>query len=144
MSRRIWTREAMLDCVPLWIEETGQVPAQAEWNVARMEGFAHGAMTTLSYWRNRIRCYTEGHWPSDRTVRDMFGSWNAFIREAGHTPRSVGRQVQVNVGPVTREDYDAALAAVEDAEMEGGLVLRLALMDLAGVAYARAERVRLG
>jgi hypothetical protein len=58
-----WSQHATLDAMRRWHE-------------------AHGRQPSLEQWRRADRSH-----PSAATVRRLFGTWNAAVKEAGFEPR---------------------------------------------------------
>lgn len=73
-----WTVPACTAAAVEWAQRYGEPPAAIDWNPAKMR--QRGRLEHLDRW-------TEGEWPSERTIGRLFGSWNQFMVEAGFTPR---------------------------------------------------------
>ena len=69
-ASRVWTCERIAEAIQTWAaEHDGEPPYANDWNTSA-----------------RDRRY-----PSVRSVRNVFGTWNAAISAAGFEPRRVGR-----------------------------------------------------
>jgi len=75
----VWTPEAILYAIELWVRRHGRVPAARDWDRAG-----------------------EDH-PSRQTVQRVFGRWNRAIRTAGYRPRRPGEHRQRTRGYVRDE-----------------------------------------
>jgi DNA-binding CsgD family transcriptional regulator len=89
-----WTREEVLAAFRAWVREEGRVPAAGDW------------VPTADATRKWGREYPR--WPSDVTVRTLFGSWRAGVAAAGLRPRR------------RRWSADAVVAALRDFEAQHG------------------------
>lgn len=75
----IWTPEAVIAAIRDWADEHGGVPpCSIDWHPSHPQGTAE-----------QLAEYATGRWPSDRTVRAVFGSWNAGLIAAGFEPHRV-------------------------------------------------------
>jgi hypothetical protein len=63
---QIWTREAVICAIQRWAIEYGEPPTSMMWKLAH------------------------NGYPSNSTVKDRFGGWNAAIKAAGFRPRARG------------------------------------------------------
>jgi DNA-binding XRE family transcriptional regulator len=73
-----WPPERCIAKAQEWAERHGEPPAAINWNPAGMKATRR---------EHLMEAWEDGEWPSLRTVIRLFGSWNAFLTEAGFTPR---------------------------------------------------------
>lgn len=73
-----WDPEGCIEAAHEWNERYGEPPAAINWNPAGMRQRKREHL--MARW-------LEGDWPSLRTIVRLFGSWNAFMAEAGFAPR---------------------------------------------------------
>jgi hypothetical protein len=145
---RRFTDEELLDRLHLWRAIVGRPPTMRSWDPSRLEDTIAKGIANL---RERVAThrqiqdlYRAGDWPSERTVRDRFGSLNAALVVAGYSPRAQGRHEPrlprpPQVGP---EALAARVEAVERARLDGRKnPLRDALYDLAVAAMTEADRL---
>jgi hypothetical protein len=123
--RTIWTPELI-------------ITAMLDWH------FAHGEPPRVDDWRNASSRY-----PSERTVRVNFGTFNKGIEAAGLTPRQKGSRYKVRAREAGSSFVDAAPIAevlrVELASRSGRVVAAELGMDEAyvcRVADGRIARIR--
>lgn len=73
-ERKAWTKDAVVHALAEWSRQTGSTPTASDW------GSCGGAEGNHKWLRDFPR------WPSHRTVRRLFGSWNTAVMAAGLTP----------------------------------------------------------
>lgn len=146
-SRR-FTDEEILDRVHLWRAIVGRPPTMRAWDPSRLEDTIVQGIETVrkrvAVHRHLQELYRAGDWPSERTVRDRFGSLNAALVIAGYTARSQGRHEPTEPRPPSYgpEPLRAAFTGVENARTDGRKArLRAALYDLAVAAMTEADRL---
>lgn len=87
-----WSRPAIIAACQRWVAEHGGPPRVIDWQSATPD------------------------YPQQKTVKEMFGSWNAMISAAGFEPRPRGGRIGSGVnGPVAwwRENFtDAEIRAL--------------------------------
>lgn len=150
-----WTKEGVVERIQTWAKDMGDPPTQTDWNPARARMHAQAALGKASSWADRIARFETGEWPSDWTVRKLFGSFSSALEQAGIESRPLGRtprelterQVaalrQRNRGePAGPSQLAVKLKAVTSARHGGDkLALKAALFDLAAAAMAWCEVV---
>jgi hypothetical protein len=83
VTRKKWTREAIVAAIQAWADEYGEPPAQPDWTPATARAMGDEPRA------QRFEA-TAGRFPGHMTVIGEFGSWNAAITAAGFTPRPSG------------------------------------------------------
>lgn len=73
-----WSPELCVEKCHEWVELHGSPPAAINWNPSAMR--QRGREHLLPAW-------LEGDWPSLATIQRLFGSWNAYVLQAGYEPR---------------------------------------------------------
>jgi Homing endonuclease associated repeat len=71
----------IVDAIQEWARRYGSPPTMSDWEPSRARRNGHE-------WR--VVRYARGDWPSARTVRKHFGTFNAAIEAAGFQPRRSG------------------------------------------------------
>jgi hypothetical protein len=98
-----WTRAQAVSAIGAWVEEEGRVPVPADW------------VPTADVSRRWGREFPR--WPSEVTVRTLFGSWRAAVIAAGFRPRR------------RRWSAEAIVAALRDFEAAHGRPAAYADLD---------------
>ena len=75
----------MLDAIRRWAGRYGEPPTTMDWEPARARRMGHE-------WR-ALR-YEGGDWPSARSVRWRFGTFNDAVRRAGLVPRRAPARIR--------------------------------------------------
>lgn len=83
ISRKVWTREAIIAAIQLWARKYGDPPSLADWNVSQVRDVLRDEKRVARYERES----RAGACPGFTTVIHEFGSWNAAIAESGFEPR---------------------------------------------------------
>jgi hypothetical protein len=88
-----WTEDLVIERLHAWVQEHGEPPRQYEWNPSRARRLAAQAQQAAraEQLRRIAERWSAGGWPSEQTVRHLFGRWDAAIAAAGYPPRGVGR-----------------------------------------------------
>jgi hypothetical protein len=153
--RQTWTPERVLAAVRSWAEEFGAPPTSTEWEVGKPEKYADRALAKARMWQGKAARFEGGNYPSNDTVRRLFGSFSKALSAAGFEPRPPGRT------PRAVTDRQAAMLRQRSGGMAAGpaqlaadfkavaranaakdpLALRGALMELAATALAWCDRV---
>jgi len=81
---RRWTRSRIVEAIREYHRRYGRPPRSIDWSVAAAR-WRWGEDSEK--FREVKRRWDEGDWPHDRTVRDVFGTWNAALRAAGFAGR---------------------------------------------------------
>lgn len=85
-SVTVWTPEKILDAARRWREMTGRWPITTDWNPALIVDPERRALA------KQLRAQT-GPWPTVFKTQKVFGSWNAFIVQAGGAPQGTGPRI---------------------------------------------------
>jgi hypothetical protein len=93
MRRRAYTREECIDAARTWQQTTGAAPTKNQWNPARLRMDGRKLIQRARAHQASIQRYEAGGYPSEITIRKIFGSWNGFMEACGWEPRRTGRPV---------------------------------------------------
>jgi hypothetical protein len=84
-----WDPDLCIEKAHEWVELYGDPPAAIDWNPAGIKGRTVGEGRAERR-EEMLGRWLSGDWPSLATVQRLFGSWNAFLMEAGYPPRKPG------------------------------------------------------
>jgi hypothetical protein len=155
--RQAWDRDRVIESVRSWAADYGNPPTSTEWEAGKPAKYAQAALDKARLWNEKAARFDAGTYPSNDTCRRLFGTFGAAIAAAGFEPRPEGRtprvlterhreQLRVRMkGDTAGPDQLAQqIKGVMSARAAGDLLaLRGALLDLAAVAMAWAERIDL-
>lgn len=148
--RQAWTPERVVAAVRSWAQEFGQPPTSTEWEIGKPEKYAEAALAKARLWHEKAARFASDTYPSNDTVRRLFGSFNAALAAAGFEPRPVGRTPREltdrQVDALRRRNGGFAAgpsqlanhlrSVMEARKAHDTLLLRAALYDLAAAAMA--------
>ena len=86
-----WDQAACIAAAHEWAHRYGEPPAALEWNPAGIRARTEGP-DRVERRQQMLGRWAAGDWPSLATVQRLFGSWNAFLLEAGWEPRVPGEE----------------------------------------------------
>jgi hypothetical protein len=89
--RKAYTPEECIRLAHVWAREVGAPPTKRDWNPSQQRRTIESLLDRMRMRRELVTRFREGGYPSDITIRKLFGSWNAFIHAAGWEPRDGGR-----------------------------------------------------
>lgn len=153
--RQAWDEDAVLAAVGRWIDATGKPPTSDAWQIGRPAKNAQAAITKARAWQDAAALYEAGTYPSNDTIRRLFGSFGQMLEAAGiprrpegRTPRAVTdaqeAMLRLRSGGMAAGPQQLALdiRVVLQANAAGDrLALRGALMDLAASALAWCDQI---
>lgn len=153
--QRAWTPESVTDAIHAWAEEYGKPPTSTEWEIGKPGKYAAAALAKARSWHEKAARFDAGTYPSNDTVRRLFGSFNAALHQAGFEPRPPGRtprdltdrqMMQLRArrngdgaGPSQLAVQVRGVLAAQAAKDQ--MALRSALYDLAAVAMAWCDQL---
>lgn len=153
--RQAWNEAAVLAAVARWIDATGKPPSSDAWQIGRPGKNAQAALAKARAWQETAALYESGEYPSNDTIRRLFGSFSDMLEAAGIPRRPEGRtpRAVTEAQEATLRDRAGGMAAgpqqlthdirtVQQANAAGDrLALRAALMDLAATALAWCDQI---
>jgi hypothetical protein len=81
----------VLAAVQTWAEEFGQPPTSTEWEIGKPAKYAEAALSKARLWNDKGSRFESGVYPSNDTVRRLFGTFSAALEAAGFESRPPGR-----------------------------------------------------
>src|SRR4051812_1962410 len=89
--RRAYTHEEAVALAHSWMEATGAPPTKREWNPSQQLATVRRMLARIERLQDSIDRFRTGGFPAEVTIRNLFGSWDAFMHSCGWEPRGPGR-----------------------------------------------------
>lgn len=151
--QRTWTPERVIEAIQAWAGDLGEPPTSNEWEVGRPAKYADAALAKARLWHEKAARFEGGGYPSNDTVKRIFGSFSAALAAAGFEPRPQGRtprELTARQIALLRQRSGGMSAGpsqlahqikqvMEARRAHDNLALRAALYDLAAMAMAWCE-----